>query len=96
MLHSSIVGGSSIDPASVGSPSHDVMNNFLVPGCIYAIAANEKSTDKVWLVKIREGSKADQPYTDDYGFTVAKGKKFSVESVWNELVKQDTKDLFKK
>ena len=52
---------------------HDVTNDFLVPGCICAIAASVKSANTVWFVKILERCKADQPYTDDYGFTVAKG-----------------------
>ena len=76
VLHSSVVEGTSIDPSTADGPSHDVTNDFLVPGCICAIAASEKSTDTVWFVKILKRHEADQPYTDDYSFTVAKGQWF--------------------
>ena len=46
--------GSSTGPPTANGPSHDVTNDFLVSGCIYAIATSEKSTDTVWLVKILE------------------------------------------
>ena len=68
--------GSSIDPLTPDGPSHDVTNDFLVPGCICAIAASEKSIDTVWFVKILEKREADQPYTDDYSLTVAKDQEF--------------------
>ena len=45
-----------------------------MPDCICAIAPSEKSTDTVWFVKILERREADQPYTDGYGFTVAKSQ----------------------
>ena len=72
MLRSSIVEGSNSDPPAVNGPSNDVTNDFLVPGCICAIAATEKSTNTVCFVKILESREANQPYTDDYSFTVAK------------------------
>ena len=43
--------------------------------CICAIAAIEKSTDTFWFIKIIERREVDQPYTDDYVYTVAKGQK---------------------
>ena len=95
MLCSSIVEGSSIDPPTANGPSHDVTNDFIISDCICAIAASEKLTDTVLFVKILKWGEADQPYTEDYGFTVAKIKNFPVESIWNELAK-DTKHLFKK
>ena len=52
--------GSSIDTPTADGSSHDVTNDFLVPGCIYTIAAREKSTDAVWSVKILEKHEADQ------------------------------------
>ena len=48
------------------------MTFLCMPGHICAIAACEKSTDIVCFVKIIERHETDQPYTDDYGFTVAK------------------------
>ena len=36
------------------------VNDFLVPGCISAIAADDKSTDTVWFVKIIERCEADK------------------------------------
>ena len=74
-LLSSIVQASSVDPPTADGPSPNVANDFLVPGCICEIAASENSTDTVWFVKIFESSEADQPYTDDYSFTSAKGQK---------------------
>ena len=76
MLHSSIILVSSIDPPCVDGPSHDITSDFLVPGCICAIASSEKSTDTVWFVKILKRHEADQPYTDNKGFTVAEGQEF--------------------
>ena len=77
LLHYLLIS-SSIDPPAATGSFHDVTNDFLVPGCICAIAASEKSIDTVWFVKILEKHVADQPYTDDYRLTVAKGqKKFS-------------------
>ena len=52
VLCSSIVVGSSIDPPTAEGPSHDVTNNFLVLGCVCAIAASEKSTDIICFVNI--------------------------------------------
>ena len=77
LLHSlfDILIGSSIDPPTADGLSHDVTNDFLVQGCICAIAASEKWTDTVWFVKILEKREADEPYTDNYSLTVAKGKK---------------------
>ena len=74
MFFSSIFEGSSIDSPTADGSSH-VTNNFLVPGCICEIATGEKSTDTVWFVKILERLEADQLYTDNDGFTVAKGQK---------------------
>ena len=74
MLHYLLISSSINPPAATGS-FHDVTNDFLVPGCICAIAASEKSIDTVWFVKILEKHVADQPYTDDYRLTVAKGQK---------------------
>ena len=67
MLHSlfDTLIGSSIDPPTGEGPSHDVTNNFLVPGCICAISASEKSADTGCFVKILERHEGDQPYTDD-------------------------------
>ena len=67
--------GSSIDPPTADGLSHGVTNDFLVQGCICAIAASEKWTDAVWFVKILEKREADEPYTDNYSLTVVKGKK---------------------
>ena len=74
VLYLSIVKGFLIDPPTAGGPAHDVTNDFFVPGHICAIAASEKSTYIVCVVKIIERHETDQPYTDDYGFTVAKGQ----------------------
>ena len=68
-----------IDPPTGDGISHDVTNDFLVPGCICALAANENSTDTVWFVKILERCEVDQPYTDDYGLRVAKEQEFFSE-----------------
>ena len=68
--------GSSSDPPNADDPFYDVKNDFLVPGFICAIAASEKSTDTVWFVKILERCEADQPHTDNYCLTVAKGQQF--------------------
>ena len=50
---------------------------FLLPGSVCAIAADRKSTDTVWFIKIKEEKKADvprhQPLTDDYGDMVSSG-----------------------
>ena len=46
--------GSSIYPPTADGPSDDVTNDFLVPGCICAIAASEKSTGTAWFVKVLE------------------------------------------
>ena len=56
---------SSIVPPIADDLSHDVTFDFLVPGCICAIATSEKSIDTVWFVKILEKPEAHQPYTDD-------------------------------
>ena len=72
MLYLSIVEGSSIDRPTADGLSHDVTNDLIVAGCICAIAASEKSTDTIWFDKILEKHEADQPYADDYEFTVAK------------------------
>ena len=80
MLHSSIVEDFLIDPSTADSTYHDVTNYFLVPSCIFVIAASEKPTDTVWFVKIFERREAvDQPHTDDYGLSVAKGREFFSE-----------------
>ena len=92
MLRSSIVEGRSIDPVTTDGPSHDVTNDLLVPGCMCAIVANEKSTNTVWFVKILEKREADQPYTDYYSFIVAKDQEFFSGKCWNKLAKH----LFKK
>ena len=97
MHRSSITESSSIDPLTDDGPSNYAKNYFLVPGSTYAIAAREKLTDTVWFVKIPERPEADQPYTDDYGFTVPKRPIiFQSESIWSMLAKQDTKHIFKK
>ena len=46
--------GSSIDHPFADGPSHDVTNDFLLPGCVWIIAASEKSTDTIWFVEILE------------------------------------------
>ena len=60
------------------------------------LQVSEKSTDTVWFVKILERHETDQPYTDNYCLTAVKGQYFFSGSIWNELVKQDTKHFFKK
>ena len=47
-----------------------------MPGCICAIAADDKSTDTVWFVKIAERSEADKKCTNDYGHTVRQGNEY--------------------
>ena len=47
-----------------------------MPACICAIAADDKSTDTVWLVKIIERCEADKQCTDVYGHTVAQGNEY--------------------
>ena len=69
---SSIVEGSFIDSPTADGSSHDVTNDFLVPGCICAIVPSKKWTDIVWFVKILERCEAGQPYTDNYRFAAAK------------------------
>ena len=66
------------------------MNYFLVSGCIFATAANEKLADTVWLVKIIE-----EPHADDYGFTIAQDQDFSVESTWKSW-RNKTPNIFSK
>ena len=66
--------GSSSDNPTADGPSYDVTNNYLVPDCICVIAAGEESTDTVWFVKVPKKCEADQPYSDNYDFTVAKGQ----------------------
>ena len=47
-----------------------------MPGCICAIAADDKSTDTIWFVKIIERCETDKQCTNDYGHTVAQGNEY--------------------
>ena len=52
------------------------VNEFLLPGSICAIAADTKSIDTVWFVKIVCEQDAEEDVVDDYGFRVALGQRY--------------------
>ena len=73
-LRSSTVAENTTDNADASIKK--AVNDFLVPAYICAIAADDKSTDTVWLVKIIERCEADKQCTDVYGHTVAQGNEY--------------------
>ena len=54
----------------------DVTHEFLLPNSVCAIAADEKSIDTFWLVKILEETVAEGNITDDYGHMVLDGQRY--------------------
>ena len=54
----------------------DVTHEFLLPNSVCAIAADEKSIDTFWLVKILEETVAEGNITDDYGHVVLDGQRY--------------------
>ena len=49
-------------------------NEFILPGSICALAADQKSPDTVWFVKIVEQIVPTTEMTDDYGHKVIQGQ----------------------
>ena len=56
---------------SLGASKNKNVTEFFLPGSICALAADKKSTDKFWCMKI-EGEGVG-PATDDYGFIIPEG-----------------------
>ena len=54
----------------------DVKHEFLLPGSVCVIAADEKSTDTAWLVKIFEETVAKDNISDHYGHVVLDGQRY--------------------
>ena len=75
-LHSSAVAPNPDQhkAAALHKPN-DVTHEFLLPGSVCAIAADKKSTDTVWLVKIFEETVAKGNISDDYGHVVLDGQR---------------------
>ena len=49
-------------------------NEFILPGSICALAADQKSPDTVWFLKIDEQIVPTTGLTDDYGHKVIQGQ----------------------
>ena len=60
-------------PVSSDSGSSD-HNEFILPGSICALAADQKSPDTVWFIKIDERIVPTAEMTDDYGHKVIQGQ----------------------
>jgi hypothetical protein len=54
----------------------EVVNEFLLPGSVCAIAATEKSSDTVWFLKIVQQSVAEQNLYDGHGHCILEGNSY--------------------
>lgn len=61
---------SELNPLS-DEPKSESVTEFLLPGFLYTLATDKKSTDTFWCMKI-EGE-GIRPATDDYGFVISNG-----------------------
>lgn len=55
-----------------GSDDHDI-SEFLLADTYCAVATDEKSSDTVWFIKIKDSYRAQKQMTDDYNNSIAPG-----------------------
>lgn len=74
----------------------EIDKEFILPGSICAIAANEKSIDTVWFVKIiAEEETSQNEIIDDYGFKIIPGQKFFTGNFLEKVSTKRNKQLYK-
>ena len=64
------------EPVIADEDDNKPVTEFLLPGSICAIAADTKSIDIVWFVKIVCEQEAAEDVVNDYGFRVALGQRY--------------------